>query len=126
MTDQIILVVAFGFAFFSIWLSYKVWRLGNELGQRETSEDEKLELYVEPEIEVEVSPDIDVEFNIAQALDETDQEIRRIQLLVDRLAASDIYSPTVTRLSESLDAQRTLVENLSGIERARSASDRYR
>jgi hypothetical protein len=132
MTDQIILVVAFGFAFFSIWLSYKVWRLGNEVSRQYASDDEEpnlverdthVELDIDAEPDILAEPDMDVELNIAEALEQTDQEISRIQLLVERLAASDMYSLTATRLSESLGAQRALVENLSGIERARSAAE---
>jgi hypothetical protein len=132
MTDQIIFVVTFGFAFFSIWLSYSVWKLGNEVDQQSPRAGAEREAYAERDIDVESDADLEagiyvgrniaLEPDISETLAQTGLEIDRIQSLVGRLASSDIYSPAATRLSESLGAQRALLENLRGIERARSAA----
>lgn len=132
MTDQIIFVVAFGFAFFSIWLSYSVWKLGNEVDQQSPRATEEPGQYLERDIDVEDDDDLEAgiyvgrniarEPDISETLTQTGLEIDRIQSLVGKLASSHMYSPAATRLSESLGAQRALLENLRGIERARSAA----
>jgi hypothetical protein len=131
MTDQIILVVTFGFAFFSIWLSYSVWKLGNEVGQPSRISVEP-EIYSERDIDVEADDDLEAgifvgrniaaEPDISETLAQAGLQIDRVQSLVGKLALSGMYSPAATRLSESLGAQRALLENLQGIERARSAA----